>query len=254
MNLARRQFIRAAAAAPLLFNGLALLGADSLRRYRTALMGSGWWGMNILREAMAAGQSKVVALCDPDQHNLDACAERVTSSSGDQPKKYQDFRELLEKEKPEIVIVATPDHWHALTAIAAVKAGAHVYLEKPTGHTIRESRAMLNAARAAERVVQVGLHRRIGPHHVSAMRFLKDGGAGEIGMIRMFAHSRGGKERPSPNSAPPDGMNWDLYCGPAPLRPFNTKIHPGGWRKFLDFGNGTLGEWGVHWLDWFMYW
>jgi predicted dehydrogenase len=86
------------------------------------------------------------------------------------------------------------------------------------------------------------------------MKFLKEGGAGEIGMIRMFAHSRGGKERPSPNSPPPGGMNWDLYCGPAPLRPFNTKIHPGGWRNFLDFGNGTLGDWGVHWLDQVLWW
>src|SRR5262245_19591084 len=210
MNLGRRQFIRAAAAAPLLFSGLPLLGADSPRRYRTALIGSGWWGMNILREAMAAGQSKVVALCDPDQRNLDACAERVTSASGDQPKKYRDFRELLEKEKPEIVIVATPDHWHALIAIAAVKAGAYVYVEKPTGHTMRESRAMLVAARAAGRVVQVGLHRRIGPHHVSGMKFLKEGGAGEIGMIRLFVANGGGKESPSANAEPPRGMDWDL--------------------------------------------
>lgn len=254
MNLTRRQFIQTAASTTLAFNAVPLLGADATRRYRTVLIGSGWWGMNILGEAMAAGQSKVVALCDADQHNLDASAERVTSASGDQPKKYQDYRELLDNEKPEIVIVATPDHWHALPTIAAVRAGAHVYVEKPTGHTIQESRAMVNAARAAGRVVQVGLHRRIGPHHVSGMKFLKDGGAGEIGMVRMFAHSRGGKERPSPNSEPPEGMNWDLYCGPAPLRPFNRKIHPGGWRNFLDFANGTLGDWGVHWLDQVLWW
>jgi predicted dehydrogenase len=254
MNSNRRQFIKSAATAALAFNALPILGAEPNRKYRTALIGSGWWGMNILREAMAAGQAKVVALCDASQQNLDTSAEQVESLSGDKPKKYQDFRELLEKEKPEIVIVATPDHWHALITIAAVQSGAHVFVEKPTGHTIQESRAMVNAAKAAGRVVQVGLHRRIGPHHVSGLKFLKEGGAGQVGMVRMFAHSRGGKERSSPNSTPPEGMNWDLYCGPSPLRPFNTKIHPGGWRNFLDFANGTLGDWGVHWLDQVLLW
>jgi predicted dehydrogenase len=254
MNLTRRHFLKAIGTLAFAGQAAPILGAASTRKFRTALIGSGWWGMNILREALAAGRSQVVALCDAHQHNLDACAEQVTNLSGDKPKTFQDFRELLDQEKPEIVIVATPDHWHALTTIAAVKAGAHVYVEKPTGHTILESRAMVNAARSAGRVVQVGLHRRIGPHHVSGLKFLKSGAVGEIGMIRAFAHSRGGKETPNPNSEPPEGMNWDLYCGPAPLRPFNTRIHPGGWRNFLDFANGTLGDWGVHWLDQILWW
>src|SRR6202035_3986394 len=160
---------------------------------------SGWWGMNILREAMAAGRSKVIALCDVDPGALEASAEEVKDQSGDEPKKYKDFRELLDGEKPEVVIIATPDHWHALITLAALKAGAHVFVEKPTGHTIVESRAMLNAARGTDRVVQVGLHRRIGPHHVSGMKFLKDGKAGQIGMVRMFVHGGGGKESPQPN-------------------------------------------------------
>src|SRR4029079_3302405 len=108
--------------------------------------------------------------------------------SGDMPKQYRDHRELLEKEKPEIVIIATPDHWHALNTIDALKSGAHVFVEKPTGHTVNESKAMLRAARESGRVVQVGLHRRIGPHHVSAMKFLKSGAVGDVGMVRAFAH------------------------------------------------------------------
>ncbi|MBL8797281.1 MAG: Gfo/Idh/MocA family oxidoreductase, partial [Planctomycetia bacterium] len=145
-------------------------------------------------------------------------------------------------------------HWHALQTIAAVKAGAHVFVEKPTGHTINESRAMLKAARDTGKVVQVGLHRRVGPHFVSGMKFLKDGGAGKIGMVRMFVHGGGGVEKPTANSTPPKGLDWEMYCGPAPLRPFNTKIHPGGFRNFLDFANGTLGDWGVHWLDQVLWW
>jgi predicted dehydrogenase len=243
-----RREVLAAAAAPF------VPALPQERKLRTAIIGPGWWGKNILKEAMAAGRSKVAALCDVDAHALEAAAEQVKDLSGDAPKTYPDYREMIEKEKPEVVIIATPDHWHALTAIAALKAGAHVFVEKPTGHTALESRAMLKAARESGRVVQVGLHRRIGPHHVSALKFLKDGGAGTVGMVRCFAHYGGGPERLAPNAPPPEGLDWDFYCGPAPLRPFNRLIHPGGWRQFLDFANGQLGDWGVHWLDQVLAW
>jgi predicted dehydrogenase len=254
MAIERRQFIKTATAGTVLATAPFVRANQKAKRYRTALIGSGWWGMNILKEAMAAGNVKVVALCDVDSDKLEIAAEEVEDLSGDQPKTYKDFRELLDKEDIEIAIVATPDHWHALNTIAAIDAGAHIFVEKPTGHTIGESRAMLNAARANNRVVQVGLHRRIGPHYVSGMKFLKDGGAGKIGMVKAFVHSRGGAELPTPNSPPPEQLDWDMYCGPAPLRPFCRKIHPGGFRNFLDFANGTLGDWGVHWLDQILWW
>ncbi len=211
-------------------------------------------GMNILREALALQSCQVVGLCDVDADALDVSADEVLDLTGESPRTYRDFRELLEREKPDIVINATPDHWHALISIAAIEAGAHVFVEKPTGHTIQESRALVNAARRHDRVVQVGLHRRIGPHHVSGMEFLKSGKVGKIGMVRMFVQSRGGTESPAPNSPPPEGLDWDFYCGPTPLRPFNRKIHPGGFRHFLDFANGALGDWGVHWLDQVLWW
>jgi len=223
-------------------------------KWRTALIGCGWWGKNILKEAIAAGRSKIVGLCDVDETVLEVAADQTGELSGDQPKLYKDYRELLEKEKPQIVIIATPDHWHALVTIAALKAGAHVYVEKPTSHTIAESCAMLRAARDSGRVVQVGLHRRVGPHYVSALRFLRSGAVGKIGMVRLFAHSGGGAEQPTLNGPPPDGLDWNFYCGPAPLRPFCRRIHPGGWRQFLDFANGQLGDWGVHWLDQVLAW
>lgn len=255
MSLQRRQFIKAAAASGAIVGGAPFVHAQSKgKKYRTALIGSGWWGMNILREAMAAGNTRVVALCDVDRDKLEIAAEEVEDLSGDSPKTFTDFRELLDQVDIDIAIVATPDHWHALNTIAAIDAGAHIFVEKPTGHTIVESRAMLNAARANQRVVQVGLHRRIGPHYVEGMKFLKEGGAGDIGMVRLFVHSRGGAELPTRNSAPPEQLDWDMYCGPAPMRPFNRKIHPGGFRNFLDFANGTLGDWGVHWLDQLLWW
>ena len=254
MNLHRRQFLKTSATGALAAGFAPGLSAKAGRKYRTALIGSGWWGMNVLKEAMAAGSAKVVGLCDVDEEAIDVSAEKVERLSGDSPKGYKDYRELLAKEKPEVVIIATPDHWHALPFIAACEAGAHVFVEKPTGHTIAESQAMVKAAQAAGITAQVGLHRRIGPHHVSGMKFLKSGAVGDIGMVRLFVAGGGGKETPSRNQDPSDGLDWDLYCGPAPLRPFNTRIHPGGWRNFLDFANGTLGDWGVHWLDQVLWW
>ena len=168
------------------------------------------------------GAENIVALCDVDDRMAVNARKRWPNAPY-----YRDYREMLDKEQLDLVIVATPDHWHALNTIAALKKGCHVFLEKPTGHTILESRAVVEAARASDRVVQVGLHRRIGPHHVSGLKFLKDGNAGKIGMVRMFAHSGGGPELPTPNSKPAEGLDWEMYCGPAPLRPFNRKIHPG---------------------------
>ena len=230
-----------------------ILGADE-RTFRTALIGCGWWGKNILREAIKSQRCKLVALADVDANVLEVAQDQMSDLTGDKAKIYQDYRELLEKEKPDIVIIATPDHWHALITIAALQAGAHVFVEKPTGHSVNESRAMLRVARAVDRQVQVGLHRRIGPHHVSGMEFLKSGKVGEVGMVRLFAHGGGGPERPAPNEETPEHLDWNLWCGPAPLRPFNRKLHPGGWRNFLDYGNGTLGDWGVHWLDQVLWW
>jgi predicted dehydrogenase len=108
---------------------------------------------------------------------------------------------------------------------------------------------MVQAARAAGRVVQVGTHRRVSPHNVSAMQFLRDGKLGKIGMVRAFVHYGGGAGTKEPDSDPPKGLDWDFWCGPAPLRPFNRKMHPRGFRAFLDYANGQLGDWGIHWVD-----
>jgi predicted dehydrogenase len=251
----RREFLKGAGAASMTFSAMPLLGIQgAARRYKTALVGSGWWGMNILRCAIEAGESKVVALCDVDQNLLDPAAEEVERLTGDRPKRYRDYRELLSAEKPEIVIVATPDHWHALITIAAVRAGAHVYVEKPIGHTIREGRAMVKAARETGRIVQVGTHRRVSPHNVSGMAFLRSGRVGRIGMVRAFVHYGGGPGRPTPDADPPKGLDWEMWCGPAPLRPFNPRIHPRGFRQFLDYANGQLGDWGIHWMDQILWW
>jgi predicted dehydrogenase len=245
----RRRFVGAAAASPL------ILGAQTPgKKYTTALIGTGWWGMNILGEAMQSGECKVVGMCDVDPNLLDPAAAKVKQLTGDDPRKYKDFRELLKKEKPEVAIVATPDHWHPLCMIEAVNSGAHVYVEKPIGHTLLEGRAMVKAARAAKRTVQVGTHRRVSPHCVSAHEFLLAGKAGKVGMVRAFVPSGGGAGQKTPKTDPPAGMDWDMWCGPAPMRPFHKQMHPRGWRQFLDYGNGTVADWGIHWFDQILWW
>lgn len=260
----RRHFLQSTAAASALAAlPFSIRAAEKSggRKFRTALIGCGWWGNNIVREAMASGACEIVALCDVDARQFEATLANVRSGTGDTPKTFKDYRELLAQAKPEIVIVGTPDHWHALPMIAAVKAGAHVYVEKPIGHTIMEGRAMVNAARAAGRVVQVGTHRRISPHNVSGRDFIRSGKVGDIGMVRCFVNYGGGPEKPRPTVDVPKELDWDMWCGPAPLRPFNGGdprqtsgasrggIHPRGFRNYLDYANGTLGDWGIHWLD-----
>lgn len=247
----RREFVKTSAAAslaaPFILNA-------SREKYRTVLIGSGWWGTNICRVAIQSGECNVTALCDVDENQYAEAAAEVEKLTGNKPRFYKDYRELLQKEKPQIAIIATPDHWHALPAIAAMEAGADVYLEKPIGHTVYEGSAMVKKARETGRIVQVGTHRRVSPHNISAMQFLREGKLGDIGMVRAFVLYGGGAGEKTPDSELPQGLDWDFWCGPAPFRPYNRRIHPRGFRQYLDYANGTLGDWGIHWLDQILWW
>lgn len=251
----RRHFLKSSAAASVVYSSLPFYSAiRNTQKVRIALIGCGWWGMNILREAIAAQGIKVVGLCDVDRSARDKTAAEVKSLNGDTPKLYNDYREMLQREKPQIVIVATPDHWHALTAIAAIKQGADVYIEKPISHTVYEGLAIVQAARKHGRIVQVGTHRRISPHNISGMEFLRSGKVGKISQVSCFVNYGGGPGEKVPDQETPEGLDWDLWCGPAPLSAFNPKIHPKGFRQFMDYANGTIGDWGIHWFDQVLWW
>jgi predicted dehydrogenase len=252
MSWNRREFLGASAAAGVF--GPAVHAAKKGTPFTIALIGCGAWGKVILHEALDHGQCKVLGLCDVDERLLNQMRRRVERRTGNQPSLHTDFRELLKQRKPDIVINATPDHWHALITIAAIEAGAHVFLEKPVGHTIDEGRSILNAARLNDRVVQVDLHRRVSPHNQWGIDFLKAGKAGTVGLVKAFVHSSWGPGRAQSGETPPKELDWDFWCGPAPKHDYRRSIHPRGFRNWLDYANGTAADWGVHWLDHLLWW
>lgn len=223
-------------------------------KYNTVLIGSGWWGTNILREGIRTGEIKVTALCDVDESQLKKCKEEVDKLCSDNPKLYKDYRECIEKEKPQIVINATPDHWHALIAIHAMNNGAHVFLEKPISHTVLEGAAILKAARNNKRVCIVDFHRRYSPHNVSGIEFLRSGKAGKIKEVKAFVQYNWGPGKLEEQPTLPPGLDWDMYCGPAALATYNPAMHPRGWRHYRNFANGQIGDWGPHWFDQILWW
>ncbi|MCP4644927.1 MAG: Gfo/Idh/MocA family oxidoreductase, partial [bacterium] len=163
---------------------------------------------------------------------------------------YGDYRKLLEENELDIVVIGTPDHWHALIMIAAVEAGAHVYVQKPTAVDVRESEAMLDAARKHNRVVQVGTQRRSTPHLIEAKKNIVEAGLlGKVAHADMccYYHMRANKKPPA---APvPDFFDYEMWTGPAPLRPYDLLPHRGWWRAFMEYSNGIVGDMCVHMFD-----
>lgn len=250
----RNKFLKTSILATSAILSRPLITYSAQTKFRLALIGSGWWGTNILREAIKSGECQVVALCDVDDRQLKKCLEEVKKLCSDSPKTYKNYQELLFKEKPEIVINATPDHWHALIAIEAMKSGAHVYLEKPISHTLNEGKAILKTARDTQKICITGFHRRYSPHNVSAQAFLKSGKVGRIKEVRSFVTYNFGQGKITPDEPIPSELDWDAWCGPAPLVTYNSSIHPRSWRQRLEFANGQLGDWGPHWFDQILWW
>jgi predicted dehydrogenase len=180
-------------------------------------------------------------------------AAELTSTrqaSKKKPRTYSDYREMLKEKDLDIVLIATPDHWHALPMIAAVEAGADIYCQKPISVDVIEGQAMLAAARKHQRVVQVGTQRRSTPHLIEAREnIIKTEKLGKIGHVELCCYYGKNPNENPPDIAPPDYLNYEMWTGPAPMRPFNRMIHPRNWRQFMEYGNGTVGDMCVHMLD-----
>ena len=222
------------------------------QRKRVGLIGCGWYGKCDLLRLIQVAPVDVVSLCDVDKLMLADAAEQVASRqlSKKKPRTYGDYREMLREKDLDVVLVATPDHWHALTMIEAVKSGADVYCQKPTSVDVVESQAMLAAARKNNRVVQIGTQRRSTPHLIEARdEIIKAGKLGKVGLVEIccYYHMRT-KDNP-PDSAPPENLDYEMWTGPAPLRPYNPLVHPRKWRSFMEYGNGIVGDMCVHMLD-----
>jgi predicted dehydrogenase len=219
---------------------------------RVGLIGCGWYGKCDLFRSIQVAPVEVVSLCDVDKQMLEKAAEAVAErqTSKKKPRTYNDYREMLKEKDLDIVLVGTPDHWHALAMIAAVEAGADVYVQKPISVDIVEGEAMLAAARKHKRVVQVGTQRRSTPHLVEARdTIVKEGKLGKVGLVEIccYYHMRT-RENP-PDTNPPENLDYEMWTGPAPMRPYNKLVHPRGWRAFMEYGNGIVGDMCVHMLD-----
>jgi predicted dehydrogenase len=249
----RRRFVRTAAASAVALTALPQFAADfdSVKK-RVGLIGTGWYGKCDLLRLIQVAPVEVVSLCDVDQRMLADAAELVASRqiSKKKPRTHGDYREMLKEKDLDLVLIGTPDHWHALPTIGAMKAGADVYCQKPVGVDVVEGQAMLAAARKYGRVVQVGTQRRSTPHLIEARdRVLKPGLLGKISHVEIccYYHMRT-RENP-PDSTPPEHLDYEMWTGPAPMRPYNKLVHPRSWRAFMEYGNGIVGDMCIHMLD-----
>jgi predicted dehydrogenase len=249
----RRQFLSTSAAG-LALSAAAGYAADPADKKppRVGLIGCGWYGKSDLFRLIQVAPVEVVSLCDVDKKMLSDAADMVgeRQKSKKKPRTYGDYREMLKEKDLDIVLVGTPDHWHALIMIAAVEAGADVYVQKPISVDIAEGQAMLAAARKNKRVVQVGTQRRSTPHLVEAKKEILDPGKlGKIGLVEIccYYHMRA-RDNP-PDTDPPENLNYEMWTGPAPMRPYNKLVHPRSWRAFMEYGNGIVGDMCIHMLD-----
>lgn len=250
----RRRFIKGATATLALTaleaNGMNLKAPARLMS--VALIGTGWYGKSDLFRLIQVAPVEVVALCDVDKNQLEGAAQLVSQrqKSKNRPKLYGDYRKMLAENKLDIVIIGTPDHWHALQAIDSIKAGAHVYVQKPISVDVIEGEAMVAAARKYNKVVQVGTQRKSTPHLIDAKKNIVDAGLlGKVSHVEMccYFHMRANG---NPKVQPvPAFLDYEMWTGPAPLRPYDGLPHVRWWRTFMEYGNGIMGDMCIHMFD-----
>ena len=252
----RRHFLQSTGAAALALSAFPNYAAEFAdTKKRVGLIGTGWYGKCDLFRLIQVAPVEVVSLCDVDKKMLDGAADMVATRqlSKKRPRTYSDYRAMLKEKDLDIVLIATPDHWHALPMIEACKAGADIYCQKPIGVDVVECQAMLAAARKYKRVVQIGTQRRSTPHLIEARdKVIKEGLLGRIAHVEIccYYHMRNRDTlATAPDIAPPDYLDYNMWTGPAPMRPYNKIVHPRGWRAFMEYGNGIVGDMCVHMLD-----
>ena len=253
-NYKRRQLLKGAAATfTLSALGISGMGFDTPpKEWKVGLIGTGWYGKSDLFRLLQVAPVNVVSLCDVDANMLSQAGEMVSKrqKSGKVPALYANHEKMLAENKLDIVLIGSPDHWHALHAIDAIKSGAHVYVQKPVSVDVIEGEAMVAAARKYRRVVQVGTQRRSTPHLIDAKKKIVDAGLlGKISHVDMccYYHMRANG---NPAVQPvPEYFDYNRWTGPAPLRAFDGMPHKRWWRAFMEYGNGIMGDMCVHMFD-----
>jgi predicted dehydrogenase len=223
-------------------------------KIRMGLIGCKGMGWSNLTSHLKIDEVDVVALCDVDDSVLQSRSADLEKLTGKKATLYKDFRKLLENKDIDAVIIATPDHWHALTMIYAAEAGKDVYVEKPLANSIEECQAMVRAADRYKRVVQVGQWQRSGPHWQQAIDYVQSGKLGKIRTAKAWAYMGWMKEIPvQPDQPAPPGVDYDMWLGPAPKRPFNPNRFHFNFRWYWDYAGGLMTDWGVHLIDMALY-
>ncbi len=259
MEVTRRQFLGSSAAAVVaagtMANGKVFGANDNIRVACVGIRGRG--GSHIGAFTTLPG-SEVVALCDADRKVLEKRAAQVQENTGKRPKTYVDMRDVMADDTIDVVTFATPNHWHSLGTIWACQAGKDVYVEKPLSHNIWEGRKLVEAAEKYGRIVQHGTQRRSDRGWIRAIQRMRDGEIGDIYMARALCYKRRNSIGFGEPMDPPANLDWDLWQGPAPARQYMDYPNKEGdrgiwvhynWHWFWDFGNGDIGNQGVHQMD-----
>lgn len=256
LTLTRREFVRRSARAGA---GLAVTtGALSAlnrahaqganQRVVLALIGAGGRGSDLAMKFAQVPGVEFKFVCDADTSRGDGLLKQLETKQGRAPRKVQDFREALADPEVNAVVVATPEHWHALATVWACQAGKDVYVEKNPALFVWEGRKMIEAARKYGRIVQAGFQNRSAPYGVTARDYLASGKLGKIVLVKVFNLLDGGAWSPQPDSAPPPTLNWDLWQGPVAARPYNRGRHL-GWNDWWDYAGGHFSGDASHQLD-----
>lgn len=252
----RRNFLRTGSllAAGTLLPGMSrsnvLHSLSANDRVNVGLIGCRNMGWGNLNDFLKHKNVRCVALCDVNRPLLEQRAGELEQNHQQKADLYNDYRRLLERTDIDVVIIGTPDHWHCLQFVDACAAGKSVYVEKPIANSIAECDAMVYAANRYDTVVQVGQQQRSAKHWKEMISYLNEGHLGRIGRVEVWANfNYAAIATPIADSPVPEGVDFDMWLGPAPAVPFNSSRFNGLWRLFWDYGGGLLTDWGVHLLD-----
>lgn len=249
----RRDFIRRSVLASLALGTTSPFGrsrAAKNDRLQIGVIGCNGMGWSNTASLLKMNDVDVIAICDVDRAVIDRRLNDYRRLRHNTPGVYGDYRELLERADIDAVLIGTPDHWHCRQMVDAVKAGKHVYVEKPVANSIEECRVMLAAATASRKVVQTGQWQRSGPHYRRARDIVRSGVLGDIRLVKAWAYQGWMKPVPvEPDGPRPAGVDYHMWLGPAPMRPFNPNRFHFNFRWFWDYAGGLMTDWGVHEID-----